>query len=82
MAGYDVLKVQQYDVYDRLADVLETQFNTAGNQILTELQDFYDSCIVAQTSDNQLDVQPFRKLYQELGQFYIHYTSGSSPTMN
>ena len=68
MAGYNTLRVQQYEVYDELADVLETDF-AGGNQVLTELQDFYDSCITAYVSDDELDLQTIRDLYQRLGQF-------------
>ena len=67
MAGYSTLKVQQFDVWEELADVLETAF-TGENQILIELQDFYESCIAEQLSDEDLDLQPFINLYQKLGQ--------------
>ena len=70
MAGYDTLTVQQHEVYDELADVLETDF-AGGNQVLTEMQDFYDSCITARISDDKLDLQTIRDFYQRLGQFSI-----------
>ena len=80
MAGYDTLTVQQFEVYDELADVLETDF-TGGNQVLTELQDFYDSCITAYVSDDEVDIQTIRDLYQHLGQFslvvYSCYTNAT-----
>jgi predicted metalloendopeptidase len=67
MAGYDALTVQQYDVYDDLADILETDF-TEGNKILTEMQDFYRSCIVAaQMNQTEAIILPTRQFYQELG---------------
>jgi predicted metalloendopeptidase len=67
MAGYDTLTVQQFDVYDDLADILETDF-TEGNKILTEMQDFYRSCIVAaQMNQTEAIILPTRQFYQELG---------------
>ena len=66
MAGYNTLTVQQHEVYDELADVLETDF-AGGNQVLAELQDFYDSCITTHMSDEQLELQPIRDFYQHLG---------------
>ena len=65
MAGYSPLIVQQFDVFDELADVLETQL-VSGNSVLTELQDFYDACIVDKLSDD-VNLQPFRDLFQRLG---------------
>ena len=74
MAGYDTLTVQQFEVYDELANVLETNF-TGGNHVLTELQDFYDSCITAYVSDDEVDIQTIRDLYQHLGQFSLFVNS-------
>ena len=69
MAGYGTLTVQQFDVYDDLADILETDF-TEGNKILTEMQDFYHSCIVAeQMNQTAAIILPVRKFFQGLGQF-------------
>ena len=69
MAGYDTLIVQQYDVYNDLADILETDF-TEGNEILTEMQDFYRSCIVAEQMNQTVAIiLPVRKFFQGLGQF-------------
>ena len=68
MAGYGTLAVQQYDVYDDLAEILETDF-TGGNKILTEMQDFYHSCIVAeQMNQTEAIILPVRKFFEGLGQ--------------
>ena len=77
-------------MYSDLAEVLETDF-TAGNKILTEVSDFYTSCIAAQLmnqtefEDNFLPV--VRKFYQNLGVLqtnivcaYIIFAVG--PTVN
>ena len=81
MAGYGALTVQQYDVYDDLADILETSF-TGGNRILSEMQDFYRSCIVA-AQMNQTDaiILPVRKFYQNLGQCCQEYTHVDTQTL-
>ena len=73
MAGYNTLTVQQFEVYDELANVLETDF-AGGNQVLTELQDFYDSCITTHMSDEELELRPIRDFYQRLGQFLYLYS--------
>ena len=65
MAGYGPLTVQQFDVFDELADVLETKV-VGVNSVLAELRDFYDSCIAEQLSDD-VNIQPFRDLFQRLG---------------
>ena len=72
MAGYDALTIQQFDVYDDLADILETDF-TGGNKILAEMQDFYRSCIfAAQMNQTEAIILPTRQFYQELGQSTPH----------
>ena len=65
MAGYNPITVQKFDVFDELADVLETML-VGVNSVLTELLDFYDSCIAEQLSDT-VNLQPFRDLIQRLG---------------
>ena len=65
MAGYNPLTVQQFDVFDELADVLETKL-VGVNSVLAEMLDFYEACIAEQLSDN-VNLQPFRDLFQRLG---------------
>ena len=70
--GTGALEQQQYAVYSDLAMVLETDF-AGGNKILTELSDFYTSCIAAQLMDDSefidILIPIMRKLYQDLGMF-------------
>ena len=74
MAGYGALTIQQYGVYDNLADVLESDF-AGGNDILLELQDFYDSCTAAQEANITAALIPaVRKLYHDIGQYIHVYT--------
>lgn len=54
-------------MYGELADVLETDF-TGGNSVLKELQELYDSCVLAESSDD-VDLGPILELYKELGKF-------------
>ena len=65
-AGYDVLILQTFAVLEELADFLEASDFVKGNEVLLELQDFYDSCITSHLSDD-FDIEPFRVLYRELG---------------
>ena len=70
MAGYSALRVQQLDVYDDLADILDTSF-TDGNEIFTEMQKFYNSCIVfGEMNLTDALILPVRKFFQDLGQFF------------
>ena len=73
MAGYDALTIQQYAVYGELADILEKDFNHDENKVLTELQDLYDSCIIAMVTNISASYVPaIRKFYHDLGQFSLH----------
>ena len=69
MAGFNPITVQQFDVFDELADVLETKL-VGVNSVLTELRDFYEACIAEQLTDN-VNLQPFRDLFQRLGKSII-----------
>ena len=73
--GTGALQEQQFAVYSDLAEVLETDF-TAGNRILTEVSDFYTSCIAAQLMNQTEFVDNFlpviRKFYQNLGVLKVH----------
>ena len=70
-AGYDVLILQTFAVLEELADFLEASDFVKGNEVLLELQDFYDSCITSHLSDD-FDIEPFRVLYRELGKISNH----------
>ena len=69
-------------MYSDLAEVLDTDF-AGGNKVLTELSDFYASCIASQLMnetefvDNLLPV--IRKLYQDLGTFSYWLICGHLP---
>ena len=80
-ARYTTLLVQQDLVYGELADVLETDF-AGGKSVFMELKDLYDSCILAQVSDD-VDLGPVMDLYQELGKLsckLISFCVGPIPT--
>lgn len=66
-ARFTTLRLQQDQVYEDLADVIETDF-AGENGVLMELKDLYDSCILAQVSDD-FDLGPVLELYKELGKF-------------
>ena len=70
MAGYNALILQQFDVYNELADILESNF-ADGNDIFLEMQDFYDSCIAAQEVNITASLIPaIRNFYEDLGQTF------------
>ena len=75
--GTGALRQQQFAVYSDLAEVLETDF-TGGNSVLTELSDFYDSCIAAQLMTEEEFISKLipviRQVYQDLGMFHNHLT--------
>ena len=75
--GTSVIQEQQYAVYSDLAGVLETDF-AGDNKVLTELSDFYDSCIAAKLMSDDEFVEKLipavRKLYQDLGTYNIHFS--------
>ena len=66
-AGYDVVTLQRFAVLEELADFLEASDFVKGNEVLLELQDFYNSCITSHLSDD-FDIEPFRVLHRELGE--------------
>ena len=70
MAGYNTLILQQFDVYNELADILESNFSD-GNDIFLEMQDLYDSCIAAQEVNITASLIPaIRNFYEDLGQTF------------
>ena len=83
--GTGALEGQQYAVYSDLAEVLETDF-TGGNKVLTQLSNFYDSCITAQMMNETEFVDRLvpiiRKFYQQLGTYsYSDYLEWNNEIM-